>query len=198
MKRLSYGLSAVLLGILIALIGPVEAAQAKKSVKAHVASVKANKPAKSAKAVVAKKGRSPHAKVIAVAKPVSNCSIKKEKTARGWRKRKVCGSAPEATLKSPIEGDALEKQPTELRGNEIKARTVPDRAYAVDGATFFYLGRKYRVAGLHADSSDMAKQRLQKALESGSLMVDPISTDEAGVSMATVRVNGRELIEQMR
>lgn len=127
-----------------------------------------------------------------------NCQTRKIKTSKGIRTQKVCNTETAAALKSPIKDNALEKPLVDNRDGEIKARSAPDRAYAVDGSSFFYQGRKYHVEGLSdEDGSDMAKQRLQKSLESGSLMIDPKSTDEHGVSTATVRINGRDIVEQL-
>jgi hypothetical protein len=101
-------------------------------------------------------------------------------------------------LQSPISENALDKARPDKSG-EIKARSVPDRAYAVDGDTFFYQGRKYHVSGLsHAGSNDMAKQRLQRALDAGALSVDQVGTDDSGVATANVSVSGRDLLEQLR
>lgn len=128
-----------------------------------------------------------------------SCQTRKVKTNKGVRTQRVCNTESAAALQSPIKDNALEKSPADNREGEIKARTAPDRAYAVDGSSFFYQGRKYRVEGLtDEDGSDMAKQRLQKSLESGNLMIDPKSTDEHGVSSATVRINGRDIVEQLR
>lgn len=127
-----------------------------------------------------------------------NCRMERVKTAKGYVKRRVCsGERAEPSLRSPISENALTRS-AQADDAEVKARAVPDRAYAVDGQTFFYHGRKYRVAGIKSsDNSDMAKQRLQRSLESGSLMVDPLKTDDSGVSTATVRVNGRDIAEQL-
>lgn len=76
---------------------------------------------------------------------------------------------------------------------------MPDHAYAVDGETFFYQGKKYRIAGLSGTGgSDMDKQRLQKALDGGALNVDTVGTDDSGMSVANVTVNGQSLLDQLR
>jgi len=120
---------------------------------------------------------------------------------KGGKTRRVCpGVAAEPVLNSPIRNNALNAAAPVDKGPEVKARVAPERAYAVDGETFFFQGRKYRVAGLSAGSvgGDMAKQRLQKELENGSLMIDPLSTDDNGVSTATVRINGRDIADALR
>jgi hypothetical protein len=58
------------------------------------------------------------------------------------------------------------------------------RAYAMDGATFYQGGRKIRVQGLDVRepgmTSEHATQRLQRALDGGSLSVEPVETDGSG------------------
>lgn len=125
----------------------------------------------------------------------ARCTSKRVKEGRRTRTVKVCEKL-EPALQSPIRNTDIEKPAPEGKETEIKARTVPERAYAVDGRTFFFQGRKYRAAGLTGiDGSEMAKQRLQRALDVGGLSVEPLSVDEAGVSTANVRVNGRSLQE---
>lgn len=134
------------------------------------------------------------------------CVTRRVKTSKGWQSQRVCPSGGRAektvarvepALRSPIAANALNRE-SNAAGSEVKVRSAPDRAYAVDGATFFYQGRKYRIDGLAiTDSSDMAKQRLQRALESGSLAVDQVRTDDAGTALANVRVNGRNIADDL-
>jgi hypothetical protein len=121
------------------------------------------------------------------------------------KSQRVCSTAQaaaseEPALRSPIRENALDDSaPASGRNGEIKARTVPDHAYAVDGETFFYQGKKYRIAGLSGTGgSDMDKQRLQKALDGGALSVDTVGTDDSGMSVANVTVNGQSLLDQLR
>jgi hypothetical protein len=121
------------------------------------------------------------------------------------KSQRVCSTAQSAApeepaLRSPIRENALDDSaPASGRNGEIKARTVPDHAYAVDGETFFYQGKKYRIAGLSGTGgSDMDKQRLQKALDGGALNVDTVGTDDSGMSVANVTVNGQSLVDQLR
>lgn len=180
MKNLIHCLCAWMLGCSVLLSVPVQGATVKKKT-VHTT------PAK--KALVKKKA-------VAGA-GASQCRVLKLK---GGKTRRLCKAAPaDPVLNSPIQGNALNKPAPVDKGPEVKARSAPDRAYAVDGEIFFFQGRKYRVAGLEgAGNSDMAKQRLQKALESGNLAIDSLSTDDAGVSTATVRINGRNLAESLR
>ncbi|MBP8133162.1 hypothetical protein ETQ85_00540 [Zoogloea oleivorans] len=76
------------------------------------------------------------------------------------------------------------------------------RAYAMDGATFYQSGRKIRVQGLDVKepgmTSEHATQRLQRALDSGNLTVEPVEADSAGHTLAVVRVNGRNVADSVR
>ncbi len=76
------------------------------------------------------------------------------------------------------------------------------RAYAMDGATFYQSGRKIRVQGLDVKepgmTSEHATQRLQRALDSGNLTVEPVEVDGAGHTLAVVRVNGRNVADTVR
>ena len=76
------------------------------------------------------------------------------------------------------------------------------RAYAMDGASFYQSGRKFRVQGLDARdpgmSSEHATQRLQLALDGGNLTVEPVEVDGTGHTIAVVRVNGRNVADAVR
>lgn len=117
---------------------------------------------------------------------------------RGGQKAVQRCNVAEPVLTSPIKQLDLDKPVGEAKDSDIKARVVPERAYAVDGETFFYQGRKYRVSGLSGgEGSEMAKQRLQKALDSGGIAVEALGVDDAGVTTAIVRTNGRNLADQI-
>jgi len=72
----------------------------------------------------------------------------------------------------------------------------------MDGATFYQSGRKYRVQGLDARdpgmSSEHATQRLQRALDAGNLVVEPVEVDGSGHTVAVVRVNGRNVADTVK
>ncbi|WP_018606190.1 hypothetical protein [Uliginosibacterium gangwonense] len=129
----------------------------------------------------------------------SSCRSARTRRGRHHKASRAC-AAEEPALKSPIQDTDLNK-PALQRGDgektsEIKARTVPERAYAVDGETFFFQGRKFRVSGLSGvDSSEMAKQRLQKVLDAGAVAVEPVGSEDGGVSTAVVRVGGRNVVD---
>ncbi|MEN9493076.1 MAG: hypothetical protein RJA63_3525 [Pseudomonadota bacterium] len=110
-------------------------------------------------------------------------------------KRVRCKPA-DVVLKSPIKEVDLDRQLAETSGSDVKARTAPERAYAVDGDSFFYQGRKFRISGMHGDDgSEMAKQRLQRTLDIGAIELDPQGIDESGVTTVVVRVNGKSIAE---
>lgn len=94
----------------------------------------------------------------------------------------------------PPAGAVVPSQPRFVRGVA--------RAYAMDGATFYQNGRKIRVQGLDARdpgmTSEHATQRLQKALDAGSVTVEPVEVDSAGHTLAVVRVNGRNVVDAVR
>lgn len=73
------------------------------------------------------------------------------------------------------------------------------RHYAVDGSTFYADGVRVRAAGLDGldmnSASGMAKQRLQQLLDSGRVSIEPLGSDGGDVTLARVRVDGRELSE---
>lgn len=76
------------------------------------------------------------------------------------------------------------------------------RAYAMDGASFYQGGRKIRVQGLDARdpgmTSEHATQRLQRALDAGTVIVEPVEVDGSGHTIAVVRVNGRNVADAVR
>ncbi|HEX5127196.1 MAG TPA: hypothetical protein VFW00_10695 [Rhodocyclaceae bacterium] len=122
------------------------------------------------------------------------------KTAKGYRRKRVCTAvARDPLLRSPISQNALSQSSSGDSATELKARVVPDRAYAVDGETFFHQGRKFRVQGIPPGSmavgSEHATQKLQMALDSGAISIEPISEDDSGVALAVVKVNGRDVVD---
>lgn len=82
-------------------------------------------------------------------------------------------------------------------------KPVVNRMYAIDGDTFFHNGKKIRVRGVDTPevgqpNSELTKQRLQQLLDSGEVTIEPTATDDLGRTVATVRVNGRDVAEQLR
>ena len=64
------------------------------------------------------------------------------------------------------------------------------------------LWRQYREQGLDARdpgmSSEHATQRLQRALDAGNLVVEPVEVDGSGHTVAVVRVNGRNVADTVK
>ncbi|MDQ8020982.1 MAG: hypothetical protein REI94_04035 [Moraxellaceae bacterium] len=175
------------------------AQNSKSSTQKKPSASKAKAPAKKAAPKKSSASKSPRP-----AKSASQCRTIKVKTAQGTRTRKVCGggagaagaAAAAAPLASPITANALDKSPDSQP--EFKARNTPDRAYAVDGTSFFHQGRKFRVQGLDNLPGDVATQRLQMALDSGAMTLEPVSVDDSGVTTAVVRVGGQNLADKLR
>jgi len=109
--------------------------------------------------------------------------------------RAVAPAMP-AVMPPPLAPAAVPAQPQTRSGRGVA------RAYAMDGATFYQSGRKIRVQGLDARdpgmSSEHATQRLQRALDAGSVTVEPVEVDGSGHTVAVVRVNGRNVAEAVR
>jgi hypothetical protein len=109
--------------------------------------------------------------------------------------RAVAPAMP-AVMPPPLAPAAVPAQPQARSGRGVA------RAYAMDGATFYQSGRKIRVQGLDARdpgmSSEHATQRLQRALDAGSVTVEPVEVDGSGHTVAVVRVNGRNVAEAVR
>jgi hypothetical protein len=166
--------------------------QTTKTTKAHThkAPVKAKSKTGSKKSATKSGGET--------VQTVKTCRSVHVKTAKGYRTTHKC-SVTEGALHSPIDANAINAQSTPGKQPELKARTIPDRAYAVDGYTFFHQGRKYRVIGIDEAlvpaGSDLAKQRLQLALDGGAISVEPEAVDENGTMRALVRVGGKNLAD---
>ena len=47
-------------------------------------------------------------------------------------------------------------------------------------------------------SSEHATQRLQRALDAGNLVVEPVEVDGSGHTVAVVRVNGRNVADTVK
>ena len=75
------------------------------------------------------------------------------------------------------------------------------RHYAVDGSSFYADGVRVSAAGVDGldmpGASGMAKQRLQQLLDSGRVSIEPLGSDGGDVTLARVRVDGRDVSEVM-
>lgn len=111
--------------------------------------------------------------------------------------------APSAAIPAAVAPAAAVAAPAAVQ-SQTAGRTPKGtpRAYAMDGATFYQGGRKIRVQGLDIRepgmTSEHATQRLQRALDSGSVSVEPVEVDGSGHTLAVVRVNGRNVAETVR
>ncbi|MDB5814846.1 MAG: hypothetical protein JWN23_1963 [Rhodocyclales bacterium] len=164
------------------------------SITVHAAHKKTHKTSHSTTTTHTTKSK--HAPGKSVVDVERTCKSVRVKTAKGYRTQRKCTNTTTA-LHSPIGVGELNAGPG--KQPELKARTIPDRAYAVDGYTFFHQGRKYRVVGINEElvpaGSDLAKQRLQLALDSGAISVEPEAVDENGTMRAVVRVGGKNLAD---
>ncbi|KAF7600542.1 MAG: hypothetical protein CGU28_02550 [Candidatus Dactylopiibacterium carminicum] len=128
------------------------------------------------------------------------CTIQRVKNSQGkFINRRVCKPAAQPDLASPIKPDALQTtSAAPAPSSDLRGKPAPERAYAVDGETFFYQGRKYRVEGLKASGNgDMGLQRLQRALDAGNLNLDALDTGTDGVTRARVKIDGRDLAREL-
>ncbi|MEC5387929.1 hypothetical protein VVD49_19505 [Uliginosibacterium sp. H3] len=173
----------------------------KKTAKKTTAAQSSKAPAKSKSKAPARSTTSKSKKSATKANDieiVKSCREVRVKTAKGYRTQRKC-VAGESALRNPAGAGDLNAQQGTGKTAELKARTIPDRAYAVDGYTFFHQGRKYRVLGIDENvvpaGSDLAKQRLQMALDSGTINVEPETVDENGTMRALVRVGGKNLAD---
>jgi len=71
------------------------------------------------------------------------------------------------------------------------------RHYAVDGSTFYADGVRVRAAGLEeleiTTASNIGKQKLQQLLDSGRVSIEPLDMDDSEVTLARVKIDGRDL-----
>ena len=115
---------------------------------------------------------------------------------------------PDPQAKGAAGGDA-DPSTTAPRYNSVPAasprpaKPIANRTYAIGGDSFFHNGKKIRVSGIDTPewgqaNSDLAKQRLQTLLDSGQVTVEPVATDDSGYTVGVVRVNGRDVADQLR
>ena len=71
----------------------------------------------------------------------------------------------------------------------------PVRAYAIDGASFYYGGRHFVIDGMAPPRAgdELAKQQLQQLLDSGELSVAPVGDVDGALVPARVSIDGTEL-----
>lgn len=104
----------------------------------------------------------------------------------------------------PLRVAALEALPLPKVPQPIDhpARATPVRAYAVDGCSFYFEGRRMTVDGLDASAPEMAtefaRQRLQLVLDAGEMVLEAAGEAPDGTILARVTVDGREITELLR
>jgi len=89
---------------------------------------------------------------------------------------------------------------TPVNAGPVIERNIPPRAYAVDGQSFYLNGERIRVRGapvVGPDGSELAKQRLQKALDAGEVTLTEKTVDEDGSSVAIVYVDGQDVADRL-
>lgn len=145
---------------------------------------------------VAARGRSP-GKPSAVAK--SKRSAQAKPSAREGRGKHVRGKHGRGKRHAPppptVQGEGAD---TPLGADVARPRSIPARAYAADGQSFYLNGEKIHVRGVPLvgpEGSELAKQRLQKALDAGEITLSEQARDEHGDTSAVVRVNGRDIAD---
>jgi len=78
---------------------------------------------------------------------------------------------------------------------ERAAPPPPKRPYAINGDSFYYAGQKIIIEGLDLPrpDSELAKQRLQRILDSGEVSYAPVGAPEGGAVRARVSIDGQAL-----
>lgn len=92
--------------------------------------------------------------------------------------------------------------PSQPEASSRPPRTALARAYAVDGTSFYFEGRRVRVEGFDPRqpelATELARQKLQLALDAGEIELQPVGDDESGVKVARVLVQGRNVLDLLR
>lgn len=99
--------------------------------------------------------------------------------------------ASAAMAQKPVDPSRL--KPVRLAPKQERAAPPPPvKAYAIDGKHFYYGGREFIVEGLEAPrpGSELAKQRLQRILDSGELSMAPVGEASDGATRVHVSVDG--------
>jgi len=90
--------------------------------------------------------------------------------------------------------DAMQLKAVRLAPKPPRAAPMPPtRPYAINGESFYYAGQKIVIEGfdLPRPDSELAKQRLQRLLDSGELSVAPVGETEGGAVRARVSIDGQ-------
>lgn len=112
----------------------------------------------------------------------------------------ACGGLAHAQSTAPTLLANLDSLPlpTFPRLEADPPRSSSVRAYAVDGGSFYLEGQRVRVDGFDPAPTELARQRLQLALDGGEIEIDAIGEDDSGALIARVSVQGRDLLELLR
>lgn len=173
----------ILLAVLFAAPSLDAAARGKSSARA------------SAKASVSAKGKSKARGGPAVRGKAGGASKAACKPGRKKGGKRACARNAAPPPPPTVQGEGAA---TPVREDTVTPRNIPSRAYAADGQSFYLNGEKIRVRGAPSagpEGSELAKQRLQKALDSGEVSLADRALDERGDATAVVRVNGRDIAD---
>ena len=79
-------------------------------------------------------------------------------------------------------------------------RPIVQRMYAAEGDMFYFNGRKYRIEGVPGPLArqEVTKQRLQQMLDSGDVSIEPRGLDDGGLTMAVIRVAGKDVADALK
>lgn len=130
-------------------------------------------------------------KTGATAKGKSQAKAKGARSGRGKHSRRARRAPPPPMVQG--EGAA-----TPAKADPVISRNIPARAYAADGQSFYLNGERIRARGVPfvgPEGSELAKQRLQKALDSGDVTLAETGVDVDGNTIAIVHVNGRDVAD---
>lgn len=137
--------------------------------------------------------RKSHGKTTAGSKGKSTAKAIGARSGRGKHGRRARRAPPPPMVQG--EGAA-----TPANADPVVSRNIPTRAYAADGQSFYLNGERIRVRGVPfvgPDGSELAKQRLQRALDSGEVTLEEKGVDKDGNTIAIVHVNGRDVADIM-
>lgn len=108
-----------------------------------------------------------------------------------------------STPKSNIFSDSFYKTSKSFYAKREKAGFSDRSLKVVDGDTFYWQGKRYRIQGidtpeLEQPNSYEAKWRLRQILSSGMIEVKEVATDKYGRTVAKVSVNGVDVSDTLK
>lgn len=128
----------------------------------------------------------------------TSASAKGKLTAKAKGARSGRGKHSRARRAPPPPMVQGEGAATPAKADPVISRNIPARTYAADGQSFYLNGERIRVRGVPfvgPDGSELAKQRLQKVLDSGDVTLAETGVDTDGNTIAIVHVNGRDVAD---